>query len=93
MESRSLYDKLYNLSDKTAIITGGAMGIGYSIAKRLAEAGASVIIADINVEKGEDAVDYLNKQLEAYCYTLARGAIDIARHAKRKTIKDTDIMP
>ena len=40
-----------------------------------------------------DAVDYLNKQLESYCYTLARSAIDIARHAKRKTLKDTDIMP
>lgn len=49
------------------------------------EAGASRVSAD--------AVDYLNKQLEAYCYTLAKSAIDIARHAKRKTLKDTDIMP
>ncbi|MFX0085518.1 MAG: histone [Candidatus Hodarchaeota archaeon] len=49
------------------------------------ESGASRVSAD--------AVDYLNKQLEAYCYTLAKSAIDIARHAKRKTVKDTDIMP
>ena len=49
------------------------------------DAGASRVSAD--------AVDYLNRQLEAYCYTLAKSAIDIARHAKRKTIKDTDIMP
>jgi len=49
------------------------------------EAGASRVSAD--------AVDYLNKQLEAHCYTLAKSAIDIARHAKRKTLKDTDIMP
>ncbi|MHA1967317.1 MAG: histone [Candidatus Hodarchaeales archaeon] len=49
------------------------------------ESGASRVSAD--------AVDYLNKQIEAYCYTLARSAIEIARHAKRKTVKDTDIMP
>lgn len=40
-----------------------------------------------------DAVDKLNTQLENYCYTLAKSAIEIARHAKRKTLKDTDIMP
>ncbi|MHA1215329.1 MAG: histone [Candidatus Hodarchaeales archaeon] len=49
------------------------------------EAGASRVSAD--------AVEYLNAQLEAYCYTLAKSAIEIARHAKRKTVKDTDIMP
>lgn len=48
------------------------------------EAGASRVSGD--------AVEYLNKQLEAYCYTLAKSAIEIARHAKRKTVKDTDIM-
>lgn len=35
-----------NLSGKVAIVTGGAMGIGFAIATRLAEAGAKVLIAD-----------------------------------------------
>ena len=35
-----------NLTGKTAIVTGGAMGIGFAIASRLAEAGAKVLIAD-----------------------------------------------
>ena len=35
-----------NLTGKTAIVTGGAMGIGLAIAERLAEAGAKVLIAD-----------------------------------------------
>lgn len=39
---------LLNLSGKTAIITGSAMGIGQGIATRLHEAGASVVIADFN---------------------------------------------
>ena len=40
-----------NLSGKTAIVTGGAMGIGYAIAMRLAEAGANVLVADRDGEK------------------------------------------
>lgn len=40
------YSKLLDLSGKGAIVTGGAMGIGYAIATRLAEAGAQVLIAD-----------------------------------------------
>jgi 2-deoxy-D-gluconate 3-dehydrogenase len=42
---------LFDLSDKTAIVTGGAMGIGKGIATRLAEAGASVMIVDIVSEQ------------------------------------------
>lgn len=40
--------ELLDLSNKTAIVTGGAVGIGYGISRRLAEAGANVMIADIN---------------------------------------------
>lgn len=42
--------ELLNLQGKTAIVTGGAKGIGYAIAYRLAEAGAKVLIADIDVD-------------------------------------------
>src|SRR3989344_486774 len=43
-------NKLTDLSGKTAIVTG-AVGIGYGIAYRLAEAGANVIIASRNQEE------------------------------------------
>jgi 2-dehydro-3-deoxy-D-gluconate 5-dehydrogenase len=39
---------VFDLGGKTAIITGGAMGIGFGIAKRYADAGANVLIADLN---------------------------------------------
>ncbi|MBU6214713.1 SDR family oxidoreductase [Patescibacteria group bacterium] len=45
MRPKPLAD-LMNLSGKTAIVTGGAMGIGEAIARRLAEAGSAVLIAD-----------------------------------------------
>jgi 2-deoxy-D-gluconate 3-dehydrogenase len=54
MEQKSVAD-LMNLSGKVAIVTGGAMGIGYAIASRLAEAGARVLIADKDASAAEVA--------------------------------------
>ncbi|MBY6189878.1 SDR family oxidoreductase [Microbulbifer agarilyticus] len=41
------------VDSKVAIITGAASGLGLASAKRLAEEGASVIMADIDVARGE----------------------------------------
>ncbi len=49
-------NNLLNLSGKVAIVTGGAQGIGLGIVSRLAEAGASVLIADINEEAAQKVV-------------------------------------
>ena len=43
----------FDLTGQTAIVTGGATGIGEAIAKRLAEAGATVAVADIDKEGAE----------------------------------------
>jgi gluconate 5-dehydrogenase len=46
---------LFSLTGKVAVITGGSYGIGFSIAKALHSAGASVVFNDINrelVDKG-----------------------------------------
>jgi len=48
--------KIMNFSGKTAVVTGGAMGIGREISTRLAEAGANVIITDIDEVKGKKTV-------------------------------------
>jgi 2-deoxy-D-gluconate 3-dehydrogenase len=42
--------EIFNLKGKVAVVTGAGMGIGRGIAIRLAEAGASIMIADINPE-------------------------------------------
>lgn len=50
-----VFRDLLNLSGKVAMVTGGAVGIGYGIAYRLAEAGATVIIANRTDIAGLDA--------------------------------------
>jgi len=40
--------ELFNLSDKVAVVTGGAKGIGNAICCRLAQAGAAVLVVDID---------------------------------------------
>jgi 2-dehydro-3-deoxy-D-gluconate 5-dehydrogenase len=50
---------LVDLTGRTAIVTGGAMGIGLGIARRLHEAGADVVVADLDPNAGEQAAEDL----------------------------------
>ncbi|MGI8810933.1 MAG: SDR family NAD(P)-dependent oxidoreductase [Pyrinomonadaceae bacterium] len=43
---------MFDLANKTALVTGAASGIGESIAKTLAAAGASVFVCDVDEENG-----------------------------------------
>src|ERR1700758_3036628 len=57
---------MIDISDKTPIVTGAASGIGLGIATELAEAGANVVMADIQKEAVEQAAHRLsgtNKQV------------------------------
>jgi 2-deoxy-D-gluconate 3-dehydrogenase len=47
--------ELLDLRGKSAVVTGGAAGIGFGIASRLAEAGAGVVIADVDGPAAEAA--------------------------------------
>lgn len=52
---------MFSLQNKTALITGGASGIGLSIAKTFAQAGAFVRILDLNANQANQAVSQIQQ--------------------------------
>ena len=64
-------NELFDLTGKTALVTGAAMGIGQAVAERLAEAGADVVSADINAEKGKQAVAEIHKRGHSAAFVQA----------------------
>ena len=58
------------LKGKRILITGAARGLGYAFAEAAIEAGARVVIADILVERGEEAARVLGARGEAHFVPL-----------------------
>ena len=52
---------IFNLSGKTALITGSSQGIGFGLAKGLAKAGASIILNGRDAKKLENAAQALHE--------------------------------
>ncbi|MBC7075960.1 MAG: 3-hydroxyacyl-CoA dehydrogenase [Syntrophomonadaceae bacterium] len=52
-----------NINDKTAIVTGGASGLGEAAVISLFNAGANVVIADLNEEKGKALAEKLGDRV------------------------------
>ena len=56
----------FNLSNRVAIVTGGAQGFGLAITERFIKSGAKVIIWDIDKEKAEIALKKINSKNSFY---------------------------
>ena len=52
----------FNLSNRVAIVTGGAQGFGLAISERFIQSGAKVIIWDVDKEKTETAIKKINSK-------------------------------
>ncbi|SNR83990.1 NAD(P)-dependent dehydrogenase, short-chain alcohol dehydrogenase family [Haloechinothrix alba] len=55
------------LKDRIAIVTGGAKGLGRAVARGLDEAGATVVVSDINEAGAQATADELNNGVGAGC--------------------------
>ena len=52
----------YDLNDRVAVVTGGAQGFGLAITERFIEAGAKVIIWDIDENAAKEAIDKVKSE-------------------------------
>ena len=52
----------YDFKNQVAVVTGGANGIGFSVADRLSKSGASVKIWDIDIETAQMAAETINAE-------------------------------
>jgi NAD(P)-dependent dehydrogenase (short-subunit alcohol dehydrogenase family) len=57
--ARAKYAPGMELNGTSAIVSGGASGLGEATARTLAQAGARVILADINAERGKAIADQI----------------------------------
>ena len=52
----------YDFKNQVAVVTGGANGIGFSVAERLSKSGASVKIWDLDLEAAQTAAETINAE-------------------------------
>ena len=52
----------YDLNNRVAVVTGGAQGFGLAITERFIEAGAKVVIWDIDENAAKEAIDKLKSE-------------------------------
>jgi NAD(P)-dependent dehydrogenase (short-subunit alcohol dehydrogenase family) len=71
---------MQRLTNQVAIVTGGAQGIGGATARRLAEEGARVLVADIDLENAEANVD----RIRAAGNTAFALQADVGKHGDIK---------
>src|SRR5262249_58318217 len=80
-----LYLEKYRLNGRTAVVTGGAQAIGLACAEALCEAGASVIIADLNPTAAEAACE----QLRTKGHAATSAILDVTNSGAVQALADS----
>jgi NAD(P)-dependent dehydrogenase (short-subunit alcohol dehydrogenase family) len=83
----AMYLDKFRLDGKTALITGAARGIGFATADALSEAGALVIIADMDgaaADKAASALIAKGRKAEAVRLDVTRSGDVDSVHASRQ---------
>ena len=52
----------FDLSNRVAVITGGAQGFGFAITERFIQSGAKVVVWDIDETAAKDAINKVKSE-------------------------------
>jgi len=63
--------KLFDLTNKTAIVTGGSKGLGLAMAEGLASAGANIVIISRNEKEGKAAAEKILKEYKTKAIAIS----------------------
>jgi 3-oxoacyl-[acyl-carrier protein] reductase len=77
----------YDLEDRTAIVTGGAQGIGLAVVERMLASGANVSIWDRDPKVLKDCAGKLAEADRVLCLDADIGRLDSVEHATRRTLE------
>ncbi len=83
----TIFDK-FNLKDQVAVVTGGGGQLGFEFCKTLAEAGAAVVAADLNMELASKTASRLvDSGYSAMAFPLDVTRPESARELVAETVK------
>ena len=80
------------LTGRTALITGGAQGLGASMATVFAAAGANVVVADIDGATAEEMADSLPAALGLACDVTSEESVTAAIQATTDAYGSVDVL-
>ena len=87
-----------SLDHKVAIVTGAAQGIGSAIARRFAAQGASVILLDVNAQRGAETISLIDAEVTGssakfiHCDVSVAADVDSAVEQTVNTYGGVDIL-
>ncbi|MGB8251735.1 MAG: SDR family oxidoreductase [Anaerolineaceae bacterium] len=94
--NRNYLQELYDISGKTAVVTGGAGVLCAAICRALADAGAKVAVLDLNSEAAESLATGIRanggEAVGVACNVLERASIETAAQAVIEKFGQVDIL-
>jgi NAD(P)-dependent dehydrogenase (short-subunit alcohol dehydrogenase family) len=75
------------MEGKVALVTGGSSGIGRASALAFAREGAQLVVADVNIEGGEETVRLINNGTGAACFIKT----DVSRATEVESLLDQTV--
>lgn len=82
------YKKLFDLTGKVSIVTGGATGLGKSMAEALASFGSHIVIADVHLSLAEETARHIST---SYDVSTLAVQVDVTQEDQVKRMMNATI--